>query len=143
METNIENAILPIKLNELIEFVMQKKKISWYDALSILFSSSLYTNLHKEDAKFWYLSAAALYDLLEKEIKVRNQSEKLSSNQLMFITFCIENYNHENGLSASDALYLFTKYRVFEFLIDGFDVLHTQSKEYILSEIELFLKNRM
>ncbi|WP_242651344.1 DUF3791 domain-containing protein [Clostridium tetani] len=37
---------------------------------------------------------------------------------------------------------LFYENGITDFLIDNYDILHTQGKGYILSEIELFLQNR-
>ncbi|GAA0741493.1 hypothetical protein GCM10008906_22680 [Clostridium oceanicum] len=37
---------------------------------------------------------------------------------------------------------LFYESGITDFLIEDYDLLHTQGKEFILSEIELFLQNR-
>ncbi len=45
-------------------------------------------------------------------------------------------------MSGKDVANLFKASGVLEFIINGYDMLHTQGKEYILEEIEIFLRNR-
>jgi len=59
-----------------------------------------------------------------------------------FQLFCLESYRSARNISGKNALTDFKKYNVFSFLKSGFDVLHTQSQHYILSEINRFIKQR-
>ncbi len=59
-----------------------------------------------------------------------------------FIIFCLEAYKNENNISGNDVLKEFKRYDVFSFLESGFDVLHTQSKKYIIDEITAYIKQR-
>ncbi|WP_017826554.1 DUF3791 domain-containing protein [Clostridium botulinum] len=59
-----------------------------------------------------------------------------------FISFCIENFKIKHSMSGKDVANLFKASGVLEFIINGYDMLHTQGKEYILEEIEIFLRNR-
>lgn len=59
-----------------------------------------------------------------------------------FISFCVETFKVKHKMRGKDVANLFNKSGVIDFLIEGYDILHTQSKDYILSEIEVFLKNR-
>jgi len=45
-------------------------------------------------------------------------------------------------MSGKDVADLFKASGTLEFIINGYEMLHTQGKEYILEEIEIFLKNR-
>lgn len=45
-------------------------------------------------------------------------------------------------MSGKDVADLFKESRALEFIINGYEMLHTQGKEYILEEIEIFLINR-
>ncbi len=65
--------------------------------------------------------------------------KKLTPTQ-SFQLFCLESYRSTNGVTAKKALTDFKRYNVFGFLESGYDVLHSQSQHYILSEIELFIK---
>jgi len=59
-----------------------------------------------------------------------------------FIIFCLEHYRYFRHTTAMDALSTFRKAGVFEYLTDGYDVLHTQSKDYIVRDIDEFILNR-
>mgnify|MGYP003771287611 CR=1 FL=1 len=62
-------------------------------------------------------------------------------NQIQsFQLFCLESYRSKTRVSALKALNDFKKHHVFDFLSEGFDVLHTQSENYILSEIDQFIQ---
>ncbi|HIG0361579.1 TPA: DUF3791 domain-containing protein [Clostridium sporogenes] len=45
-------------------------------------------------------------------------------------------------MKGKEVANLFYESGVIDFLMESYDLLHTQGKEYILSEIELFLQNR-
>lgn len=59
-----------------------------------------------------------------------------------FIIFCLENYKTKNNLSGNDTSELFNTYNVFEYLEEGYEILHTQSMNYVVKEIEEFIKQR-
>lgn len=60
-----------------------------------------------------------------------------------FQLFCLENYKFTKGISGKAALKDFKQYQVFKFLSLGYDVLHTQSKNYIVAEINDFILRRI
>ncbi|MGL4944063.1 MAG: DUF3791 domain-containing protein [Thermoguttaceae bacterium] len=66
----------------------------------------------------------------------------IEDNVLEFVAFCIENYKVKNGVSGGDAKRLFDTYGVVDYLVRGYDVLHTQGKDYIIVDIEEFIENR-
>jgi hypothetical protein len=59
-----------------------------------------------------------------------------------FIIFCVENYKFAMNLSGEQALKDFEDYDVFSYLANGFDVLHTQGKEYLVADIKDYLALR-
>lgn len=59
-----------------------------------------------------------------------------------FVSFCIENFKVKHSIRGKDTAILFKQSGVLEFIKNGYEMLHTQGKEYILEEIEIFLKNR-
>lgn len=59
-----------------------------------------------------------------------------------FISFCIENFKMEHDMKGKEVANLFNQSGVIDFLTDGYDILHTQGKGYIIDEIEQFLKKR-
>ncbi|MFV0591177.1 MAG: DUF3791 domain-containing protein [Draconibacterium sp.] len=66
---------------------------------------------------------------------------KLSPVQV-FQLFCLESYRSAKGISGTNALSDFRRAGVFSFLASGFEVLHTQSKNYLVAEITEFINRR-
>ena len=56
-----------------------------------------------------------------------------------FLSFCIEQYKTEKGISGADAVQVLKLYGVLEYLAEHFDVLHTQSKQWLLADIDEFI----
>ncbi len=67
-----------------------------------------------------------------------NNEEKV----IEFASFCIENFKVKHSITGKEVAILFRQSGVLEFIRNGYEMLHTQGKEYILEEIEIFLKNR-
>ena len=59
-----------------------------------------------------------------------------------FISFCIEQYMNAKGINEDEAMATFSEYGVFDYLKDYFEVLHTQSRQWIVADIEEFINNR-
>jgi hypothetical protein len=137
--TKIEAAIMPFKIQQLVEVIMDKKRFGIEDAFHYLFTSNCYQVLLQEDTKLWYMSALSIFEMLEEEKKT---GKTYSSKLLLFFAFCIEKYKDFSNLSADEVLLTFRKYLVFDYLQDGYDVLHTQGEGYIMNEIDLFIKER-
>lgn len=139
---SIEKAILPIKINELVSLISEKKKLDTTDALSYLYSSEFYKKLLDVKSKWWYMSGINLYRELEKEKQQSQRKVHQSEKEKMFSVFCTENYRILKDMEAIEVLALFQKYKVYNFLTQNYDVLHSQSEEYILNEIATYIKNQ-
>lgn len=59
----------------------------------------------------------------------------------VFIIFALEAYRRSEKMKAMSAFELFKDHKVFSFLEEGYDVLHTQSLEYVVSEIKALINN--
>ena len=59
-----------------------------------------------------------------------------------FIIFCMELYKYKEKLTGKQVYELFEKYGVFDYLKEGYDVLHTQGSDWLMNEIDEFLKIR-
>jgi len=59
-----------------------------------------------------------------------------------FIIFSLESYKNKLHKTGEEALNDFKTYDVFKYLEEGFDVLHTQSINYVVDEIMAYIKNR-
>lgn len=140
---NIENAILPIKINELVSIISTKKRLTTVDALSYLYSSVFYNRLHDSQSKWWYLSGINLYYELEKEKHKQLLTDSQLEKERMFSVFCVEKYSELTAIPASEVLVMFQKYDVFNFTTTNYDVLHSQGEAYIMNEIKIYLKNQI
>ena len=138
-KTNIETAIMPFKLQQLVEVIMEKKQIGMEDAFHYLYTSNCYQLLLQEDTKLWYMSALGFLEMLEEEkLTERNDNPKL----LLFYAFCLEKYKNLSNNSAEETLLIFHKYSVFDYLRGGYEMLHTQGENYIVNEIDLFISTQ-
>lgn len=142
METNTGKLMLPFKVQQLVGTVIDKRKLDVEDAFEYLYSSDLYKELSSDSPYLWRLSTDNLYDLLKKGKRKKRNSQKISSETLLFIAFCMENYKEYKNISAEEVLFRFKKYGVIEYLTQGYGILHTQGKEYLMSEIDRFIKAR-
>lgn len=59
-----------------------------------------------------------------------------------FISFCIEQYMNAKGINEDEVIATFSEYGVFDYLKDYFEVLHTQSRQWIVADLEEFINNR-
>ncbi len=64
------------------------------------------------------------------------------SKTLEFKAFCFEAYRAEKKLTGRQAMNLFKKYGVLDYLENCFDVLHTTGRAYIIEDIDIFISNR-
>lgn len=64
------------------------------------------------------------------------------SKTLEFKAFCFEAYRADKKLSGRDAMKLFKKYGVLDYLEACFDVLHTTGRAYIVEDIDVFIDAR-
>ena len=133
-------SIIPLKISQLALLVSQRKHIPVRAALSYIYDSPFYTKLYDENAKWWYLDTESLYRLLEQSWVKNNRAE--SNNVVVFLTFCAENYAKRHNMTSLEAYALFRRYGVDEYLVNGFDMLHTQGEDGILQDIEIFINNR-
>lgn len=70
------------------------------------------------------------------------QITNISSNQVEFSIFCIENVAARLGISGDAAYGLLTNNQSIldEYVIPNYDMLHTQDKEYIVDDIIDYMK---
>ena len=142
MEGGLVKMMLPFKIQQLLEMIIEQHALNVKDSMQYLYSSNLYKQMSEEDSYLWQLSVANLYDMLQTEKNEDKQKENHSAPVLLFLSFCMENYKEHKNLSTEEALLLFNKYGVVDYLGDVFDTLHTQGKDYIMSEIDEYINNR-
>ena len=64
------------------------------------------------------------------------------SQETKFAIFCLESYKVNRSLTGKQAVELFEKYGVFDYIREFYDVLHTTGYQYINHDIDLYLKAR-
>lgn len=62
------------------------------------------------------------------------------NEQVYFLTFCIEQYKHIKNIDGLTVKQMFDKIGLTDYLTKNYEVLHTQSKQWILDDIEAFIK---
>ena len=133
-------SIIPLKISQLALLVSQRKHIPLNVALGYIYDTPFYAKLYDEDAKWWYLDTESLYRLMEQSWLPNGRI--MSNNVVVFLTFCMENYVKKHNMTSLEAYALFRRYHVDVYLVNGFDMLHTQGGDAILQDIEIFIKNR-
>lgn len=59
-----------------------------------------------------------------------------------FIIFCMEIYKNKSKITGKDVFELFEKYGIFDYLSDGYDMLHTQGSEWLINDIDEYINLR-
>lgn len=68
-----------------------------------------------------------------------DKKKKHSDDVAYFIAFCIENYKNANGLDGAEASRIFSETKLSEFLAKNFELIHTQSPQWIMEEIKEYI----
>ena len=135
-----EDNIIPIKIAHLAEYVSRVKRISLDDALVYIYVNPMYDRLYDEEAKWWYLSTEALYE--EFELWRARQRKDVPNDVFEFYTYCLENYALRKHISGMRSWVTFKETGADEYVIDNYDLLHTQGMDYILEEIQRYINRR-
>ena len=64
------------------------------------------------------------------------------SKEMSFVIFCLENYKVYRSLTGKQTAALFERYGVIDYLLEGYDVLHTTGYQYMNHDIDEYLKAR-
>jgi len=59
-----------------------------------------------------------------------------------FLVYCIENYKNDKGLKGREAIELFNKYRVLDYINASYESLHTTGREYIIDDLDIYINAR-
>lgn len=135
-----ENSVIPVKIAHLAEYIAKTKRISLDDALVYIYINPMYERLYDENAKWWYLSTEALYE--EFELWRKRGSRDVSEVVFEFYAYCLEHYARRKHIGGMRAWVLFKETGADEYIIDNYDLLHTQGMEYILDDIQRFIDRR-
>ena len=70
------------------------------------------------------------------ELKNVFHMSKQELDKSYFVTFCIEQFKNYRGISGAEASELLFSTGITDYLNDNFEVLHTQSRQWLMEEIE-------
>jgi len=59
-----------------------------------------------------------------------------------FLSFCIEQYKNEKHVSGKEAMEVLLKYGVLDYLAAHYEMLHTQSRQWLMEDIEEYITIR-
>ena len=62
------SALLAISNPSVVRLIMENRKLTNIEALTLFYNSTLYAMLENEESKLWHLSPLVLYELLEEEL---------------------------------------------------------------------------
>ena len=68
--------------------------------------------------------------------------DKKKQDIAYFLSFCIEQYKKKKGMNGVEVLDTFTKYGVLDYLNNHFEILHTQSRQWVLEDIDEYINTR-
>ncbi len=66
--------------------------------------------------------------------------DKKTQDISYFLSFCIEQYKNAHNLCGSEAMRILDNYRVLDYLKDNYEILHTQSWQWIMEDIDEFIR---
>ncbi len=64
------------------------------------------------------------------------------SNQGEFLIYCVELYKSAKMLTGREVSELFNRYQVWDYIYSCFEALHTTGANYIVEDIDHFIKAR-
>lgn len=68
--------------------------------------------------------------------------DKRTQDIAYFISFCIEQYKNKKKLTGAEAMRQLDEYHVLDYLSEHYDIIHTQSRQWIMEDIDEFIKLR-
>lgn len=60
----------------------------------------------------------------------------------LFVAFCIEEYGAAKKMTGEQVVDLFSRYGVTNYLVQCFEPLHTQGRQWLIAEIDEFIDIR-
>lgn len=59
-----------------------------------------------------------------------------------FLVYCIENYKNAKGLKGKEAIEIFNKHGVIDYINASYESLHTTGREYIIEDLDIYIDAR-
>jgi len=67
---------------------------------------------------------------------------KANQDKAYFLSFCIEQYKNEKHLTGEEAMRQLDEFHVLDYLSEHYEILHTQSRQWIMEDIDEFINIR-
>ena len=64
------------------------------------------------------------------------------SQEGKFLVYCLEMYRAAKGMSGKQAIELFKKYGVSDYVLSCYEALHVTGTNYIVEDIDLYIEAR-
>ncbi|MDR0287901.1 MAG: DUF3791 domain-containing protein [Clostridiales bacterium] len=64
------------------------------------------------------------------------------SSEGKFLVYCLEMYRAAKNMTGKQAIELFKRYGVLDYVISCYEALHTTGTNYIVEDIDLFIEAR-
>ena len=61
---------------------------------------------------------------------------------MQFKIFCLENYKEFHSLTGKASFDVFKKYKIFDYISDFYDLLHSYGTLYIINNLDEFISHR-
>ena len=68
--------------------------------------------------------------------------DKKKQDIAYFVSFCIEQYKNAKHITGAEAMRRLDEYKVLDYLSEHYEILHTQSRQWILEDIDEFIRLR-
>ena len=62
------------------------------------------------------------------------------SKQLRFLAFAAEHYRMRHGLSGAELAALFSRYGIYQLVLDNYYLYHIESPEHMVADIDHFIE---
>jgi len=79
---------------------------------------------------------------MDKMLQILQRRYDAMSEAGKFLVFCIEQYKSAKNLTGKQSIELFRKYGVSEYIVSCYKALCTTGTNYIINDIDLFIKAR-
>lgn len=89
-----------------------------------------------------------LVQMIAQELNISSKDalDMLYSSMLYekidFLVYCIENYKNTKGLKGREAIDIFNRYRVIDYIDASYEALHTTGKDYIVEDLDIYIEAR-
>ena len=139
-------AIMTLLVPQVVQLICENDSVDEVTASRAFYESKVYALLEQEETKLWHFSPLTLFHMYAEEKKngrFRDSGGGVGmSRQGDFLIYCVETYKNAKHLTGRQVAELFTRYRVWDYVYSCFEALHTTGANYIVEDIDLYIKAR-